>query len=401
MKNILIYRKNMKIGGITTVLLNYLNILAQHPDYHIDLVIVDQPPEDMLAKVPNNINVHHILSYYEAEFETFCLCELVKTPDDYYFASWHGGLKDFTRKKVLEYLNSRPPYDLIINFAGDFDDFLNHYDLHSHTQIMRICHSNNDLGVIKQNPLFYKNVFRKQQLFGAIAEDMKSILEEIINQQEEPGFNLNKPVHCLYNPIQLQLIRDKMGENNDPLLTDNYIVAVSGLFNGKGYHQMINIYHQLKQKGMTQKLYIIGEGYLREELTQQINTLGLENDCLLLGKKDNPFPYMKNAKLLIHTSEGEGLPTVLIEAMTCGTPVVAFDCPTGPREILADGQYGGLIPMGNNERFVETVYELLTNENKRQAYIEKLPEAIARFDIETIKPQIYQLIDHLLNKETV
>ena len=229
---------------------------------------------------------------------------------------------------------------------------------------------------------------------------MKKILEEIINQQEEPGFNLNKPVHCLYNPIQLQLIKNRMGENNDPLLTDNYIVAVSGLFHGKGYPQMINIYHQLKQKGITQKLYIIGEGYLREELTQQINTLGLENDCLLLGKKDNPFPYMKNAKLLIHTSEGEGLPTVLIEAMTCGTPVVAFDCPTGPREILADGQYGGLIPMGNNEQFIETVYELLTDENKRQAYIEKLPEAIARFDMEIIKPQIYQLIDNLLNKET-
>ena len=114
-----------------------------------------------------------------------------------------------------------------------------------------------------------------------------------------------------------------------------------------------------------------------------------------MGEKTNPFPYMKAAQLFIHTALHEGFGMVLVESMACGTPVVAFNCPTGPREILADGKYGGLIPLNNNDLFVETVYELLTDENKRQAYIEKLPEAVERFGSEKIGQELETLLNNL------
>ena len=136
-----------------------------------------------------------------------------------------------------------------------------------------------------------------------------------------------------------------------------------------------------------------GEGNSRQQLQEKINALGLEKECLLLGEKTNPFPYMKVARLFIHTALHEGFGMVLVESMACGTPVVAFNCPTGPREILADGKYGGLIPLNNNDLFVETVYELLTDENKRQAYIEKLPEAVERFSLKTIQQQLMDLLE--------
>ncbi|HII3821991.1 TPA: glycosyltransferase [Pasteurella multocida] len=62
---------------------------------------------------------------------------------------------------------------------------------------------------------------------------------------------------------------------------------------------------------------------------------------------------MKRAKLFLSTSLKEGLPTVLIESMACGTPVISMDCPTGPKEILNDGEFGGLIPLKNEQAFIQ------------------------------------------------
>ncbi|WP_077474368.1 glycosyltransferase [Rodentibacter trehalosifermentans] len=156
---------------------------------------------------------------------------------------------------------------------------------------------------------------------------------------------------------------------------------------------MIELYAKLKAKGIKEKLYIIGEGPSREMLEEKIRELDLEQDCLLLGKRLNPYPFMRKAKLFVHTSFFEGLPTVFIESMICGTPVVAFDCPTGPREVLDNGKYGELIPMGDDDLFVEKTYELLTNEDKRQAFIQKLPESYARFSMRTIGRQFFELIE--------
>ncbi|WP_053067744.1 glycosyltransferase [Muribacter muris] len=132
-------------------------------------------------------------------------------------------------------------------------------------------------------------------------------------------------------------------------------------------------------------------------LQQHINEKGLEKECLLLGSRDNPYPFMQRAKLFVNTSQSEGLPTTLIESMVCGTPVVAMNCPTGPREILADGKYGELIPLYDEDRFVEKTFELLNNETKRQHYIALLPEAVQRFSFETVGPQFLTLLKQILN----
>lgn len=84
---------------------------------------------------------------------------------------------------------------------------------------------------------------------------------------------------------------------------------------------------------------------------------------------------------------------VLLESMICGTPVVSMDCPVGPKDVLENGKYGALVPLDDNAQFADVVYELLTHEEKRQAYIEKLPEAIHRFEFDTISEQLEQILD--------
>jgi glycosyltransferase involved in cell wall biosynthesis len=92
-----------------------------------------------------------------------------------------------------------------------------------------------------------------------------------------------------------------------------------------------------------------------------IEELGLEQDVSLPGFVANPYAYMARASLFVLSSRWEGLPTVLIEALCCGTPVVSTDCPSGPREILRGGQYGRLVPVGDADglaRAIETALDI-------------------------------------------
>jgi glycosyltransferase involved in cell wall biosynthesis len=95
------------------------------------------------------------------------------------------------------------------------------------------------------------------------------------------------------------------------------------------------------------RLVILGEGPDQAALRAEIEALGVGDRVALLGFQSNPFRYMARARLFVLSSGWEGLPGVLIQAMACGTPVVSTDCPSGPREVLEDGRFGPLVPVGD------------------------------------------------------
>ena len=95
------------------------------------------------------------------------------------------------------------------------------------------------------------------------------------------------------------------------------------------------------------RLVILGEGPERETLEALVSELGLEEAVALPGWVGNPYPWMVHAGAYALSSRWEGLPSVLIEALYCGVPIVATDCLSGPREILDDGAHGLLVPVGD------------------------------------------------------
>ena len=96
------------------------------------------------------------------------------------------------------------------------------------------------------------------------------------------------------------------------------------------------------------RLIVLGEGSLRSEIHDLAKRLGLADRVRMPGFRSDPFPFMRDADLFVLSSAWEGFGNVLIEAMACGTPVVSTDCPSGPREILADGAHGILVPPGDH-----------------------------------------------------
>lgn len=103
------------------------------------------------------------------------------------------------------------------------------------------------------------------------------------------------------------------------------------------------------------RLVILGEGPERGNLELLSEELGIAEQVDLPGFQVNPFAYMSRSRLLAHSSRYEGFPNVLVQAMACGTPVVSTDCEHGPREILEDGKWGRLVPVGDPEAMAEGI----------------------------------------------
>ena len=122
------------------------------------------------------------------------------------------------------------------------------------------------------------------------------------------------------------------------------VLGVGRLTAQKAFGLLIEAFARVR-KSQSARLIILGEGEERPKLEAMIRQLGLEQDVDLPGFVSNPYPYMAHAALFVLSSKWEGLPTVLVEAMSLGTPVIATDCPSGPREILGNNQYGQLVPV--------------------------------------------------------
>ena len=124
------------------------------------------------------------------------------------------------------------------------------------------------------------------------------------------------------------------------------LLAVGTLKPIKDYSMLLNAIAQLKQR-INIRLLILGEGQCRAALEAQAQKLGIADRLFMPGFVKDPSPYYHHADLHVLSSVGEGLPTVIIEALAAGTPVVSTDCPSGPREILCGGQFGLLVPVGD------------------------------------------------------
>ena len=154
----------------------------------------------------------------------------------------------------------------------------------------------------------------------------------------------------IYNPMVTPHLRQQAqaAPEHPWLQVENppVVLAVGRLEHQKDYPTLIRAFAQVR-RARKARLVILGEGSERARLETLIQELGVADDVDLPGFAPNPYACMARASCFVLSSRWEGLPGVLVEALCCGPPLVATDCPSGPREILADGRYGRLVPVGD------------------------------------------------------
>ncbi|AYH42277.1 glycosyltransferase [Azoarcus sp. DN11] len=140
---------------------------------------------------------------------------------------------------------------------------------------------------------------------------------------------------------------------------ESFIVAIGRLEEEKDFPTLIRAFAQLGAARPSLQLVILGEGRARAALESLVAQLHLQGRVHLAGFAANPYAWLARARLLALSSVAEAFGIVLAEALALGVPVVATDCPSGPREILVDGRYGRLVPPGNPAALAEAILATL------------------------------------------
>ncbi|AFZ32836.1 glycosyl transferase group 1 [Gloeocapsa sp. PCC 7428] len=165
-------------------------------------------------------------------------------------------------------------------------------------------------------------------------------------------------------------------------------LAVGRLSEQKDFLTLIQAFALLRRNKHA-RLVILGEGEERSKLEDAIASLGISQDVALPGFVANPYAYMSRASAFVLSSRWEGLPTVLIEAMACGCPVIATDCPSGTREILDAGVYGKLVPVGDVGAMAWAMQQIIDTSTDQDRLIQRA----MCFTIDRVVPKYLTLLN--------
>jgi len=225
-----------------------------------------------------------------------------------------------------------------------------------------------------------------------------------LNMQEILKFKKDK-IEVIYNPKFIDEIREKSKQGSWNFHDKFTILGVGRLEKQKDFATLIRVFALVKQQIDTQ-LIILGDGGQRKELEDLILKLNLK-DVYLENFTDNPYFYMANSNVLVSTSLWEGFSNVLIEAGILGLPIIATDCGSGSRELLAPNsdfnkvlekgsiEYtdnGILVAKGDIKKIHEVVLKLAKDEDLRIVYSEKIKERTEMFEIKKIIKKYKNLI---------
>lgn len=372
---ILILNKCLMMGGIEKVLLETLKNLSELYD-DIDLVLKDDYKEQnlFLDEIPKNVKIHFLFEAYSGKNR---IKKEIKR-----------GIKRFFYPIKLKKFLKNKNYDVVIDFSYNLFNYKIKFDVPviGWAHFGAISHEDNNI----EKDIREGQKYKKYDKVIAICEEMR---DEFVN---ELGIEANK-VEMIYNAIDIEKIKRKSEEKNDELekyLKEDYILQVSRMVPQKQPEELIEVYRELKKRGIKEKLYYVGNGKSYSEVQEKIKKYNLENDIILLGQQLNPYPFFKNAKLFLHTAKHEGIPTVLIESMALDTVVSAYSCPTGVKELLGENdEYGALSPLNDRRTIVEKTFELLNNEEKYDEYKSKIEERVKDFTMEKNKEKLKELIE--------
>jgi len=167
------------------------------------------------------------------------------------------------------------------------------------------------------------------------------------------------------NPVDMERIRSACDRGENPYGENRFhLVSVGRLTHQKGFDLLLKSLKGGSREGGDFDLTIVGDGPQQNVLEEMAGELGISERVEFVGHRENPFPYMAHADLFISASRYEGSPNVILESLACGTPVLAFDCPGGTREIIREGKNGWLVPAEDVEAMARKIVQVAKGERR-------------------------------------
>lgn len=233
-------------------------------------------------------------------------------------------------------------------------------------------HENLTASYIKQRRINFFYLQALIRLTYPMASGVISVSRGVKKDLCELGSLSERMVKVIYNPAATGLPSKGQTHNKEDQLwganSDCHILTVGRLTLQKDHETLIRAFKLLPNE-LNARLIILGEGPLRNSLEALIKKLKLEDSVFLPGFVLNPYPWFRSADVFVLSSLWEGFGNVIVEALECGLPIVSTDCPSGPSEILQDGQYGKLVPVRNPKALARAIGESLIEPHDFEALI--------------------------------
>lgn len=350
------------LGGTETALMGWLHALDRDL-FDVDLIVgfpTEAFEQHFRGRLPGDVRVHFLADRpWQYRLETLRLQrrlsrigrivqQLVLRP----------GLRQVFARRVRA-LAAR--YDLIC----DFDLSLRQHAGAGGKPWIGISHFSL-AARLGNRPAKVRRLARQYARYAAVA-----VLNADMAREARQMFSAQlRDVVELPNVIDPAAIRAQ-AEARVELPTRPYIVSVARLDGGEKDHEtLLDAYARMRERGYDDAmLVLVGDGSHRPVLEQRVSRLGLADSVVFAGFHANPF--MRHARVLVLSSRSEGFGMVLLEAMALGTPVVSSDCPNGPREVLADGDAGLLVPVGDAVAMAEGLQHVLTDDALRRHLVSR------------------------------
>jgi len=239
----------------------------------------------------------------------------------------------------------------------------------------------------------HTNFHRAKNEFWRLARRLFYPLSDaliVLTDYDRSKYSFVKNVVRIYNPLLLE-------NNHQNVEREKIILAVGRLERVKGFDLLLRSFARLDQKDW--ELVILGDGDERSNLESLAEELNIRERVKMPGIVKDVESYYRKAPIFVLSSRGEGFPGTLCEAMGYGCAVVAYDCLTGPRDIITDGTDGLLVEAENIEKLTRSIQFLIDNPDKIDTIGENAKKIAARLDVDTIAKEWLDVINALPGKK--
>ncbi len=335
-------------GGIQRITIAKANALAQIEGNEVWIIVTDNKQKPVL---PINNKVHIInlnINYF----------------DDDWKSKWNviKGIifKRKEHKKKLETILNQINPNIVISTGTSEKNFLPKIQVNSNPSFIREIHSTKNYRKLSARNLFDKiSAILGDFLDYSIFINKYDKIIVLTEEDKNNNWGNNHKVIVIPNPLTNPC-------KNKATLEEKIVIAVGRLVYPKNFQSLIKAWIHIAQQHPDWKLEIWGEGVQRKELEDLIAKLKLKNHVFLKGYTYDIQSKLLNASLFVLSSIFEGFGLVIVEAMGCGLPVVSYNCPCGPKDIITDGQDGFLVQENNEFELANKIKLLIENKELRK-----------------------------------
>lgn len=367
-------------GGVERVLTLKANYLAEYFGYDITIILTEGKDKPLFYPLSDKIKVINL----DINFEELWTCSFVKKAFVYLKKQ-----RIFRKKLSDELMRIRPDITISllrreINFINEIKDGSKKIgELH----VNRANYRNFEAG--DSNAI--KNLFAKFWMSSLVSHLKRLDCFVVLTEEDKASWTELDNVEVIPDPLAFEI--DKVSP-----LTQKRVIAVGRYVYQKGFDLLLQAWAKVEKQHSDWELAIYGMGD-RTPYEQIVEGLHIDrNRCHLNGATDDIKQEYLNSSLFVFSSRFEGFGMVLIEAMACGLPVISFDCPCGPKDIVRHQEDGLLVPSGDVAKLSDAIHQLLSDDGLRHQMASKAIVNVRRFELSEIADRWKDLFETTFNK---